>query len=303
MRLVLDARSASFGALIDDASLLRDPAPSADDAVGRYEAARASRARWTVGRFTCPTSMLMDLAAALTRSFRPGHEPWEVVAVFDGEPGPSASAAQAFHNEMQPAATIAAATARSTTANRDDVGGTIDAIASIQPEIVPFLDLDTALPLDDQMAVVASELSRRSRVGGVQISFETPDTGAGIPVNDVASFLTGTVARRLPFRVSGGIDRPIAGNGDMRRHGFVNALVAAVAAGRGDGFDTVSSIVAETDPGAFSLGAAFVSWNGVSIPGPTVRRVRTDGFVAFGSSDPGSAIDALQRLGFVGEGS
>ncbi|MCL1598994.1 MAG: hypothetical protein M3094_07410, partial [Actinomycetia bacterium] len=168
MRLVLDARSASFGGIIDDASLLGTTSPIMDDAVSRYRAARSTNNGWMTGRFLCPTSRLTDLAASLTRSLDAGEGPWEIGAVFDGDAGESASAAQDFHTEMQPAATIAAAEARIAGPKSTDVGATIDAITSTQPETFPFLQLDRAHGLGDQMATVASELSRRSMVGGTQ---------------------------------------------------------------------------------------------------------------------------------------
>lgn len=306
MRLVLDTRSASFGALLDDASLLGPTPPTISEAVSTYRSARTSTASWMVGRFLCPTSRLAELAESLMRSFEAGDDPWEISAVFDQGPGASASAAQAFHTEMQPAAIIAAAEARIGDDELWDIGATIDAITSIQPEIVPFLELDRASPLGDQVALVASELSRRSRIGGVQIGTSTDSGSSSLSIHDVATFIMETTTRQLPFRISEGLHGPIGCHDeerDVQHHGFVNVLVAAAAAGQGHALDTVATIIDETDPEAFSMGAAFISWRDVSIPGPTMRRVRANGFVAFGSQDFSSTVDALHALGFIGEGS
>ncbi len=303
MRLVLDARSASFGALIDDASLLGPKPPIMDDAVSAYRSARIASSGWMIGRFLCPTSRLTDLAASLTRSLEAGEEPWEIGTVFDGDTGESASAAQAFHTEMQPAATIAAAEARITGTEPTDIGAVIDAIASIQPEVVPFLELDQPGLFGDHAMTIASELSRRSMVGGVQIGLDSPFQQANPTVDSVAAFIMEATTHRLPFRTSTGIEAPIRHYADdLWHHGFINLLVAAAAAGQGQTFDTVADIVAETDPGAFSMGAAFISCRGVSIPGPTMRRIRAIGFIAFGSQDLASTIEALRDLGFLSDG-
>ncbi len=303
MRLVLDARSASFGALIDNASLLGPTPSTMDDAVSTYRAARIASTGWMAGRFLCPTSSLTDLAASLTRSLEAGEDPWEIGAVFDGDVGESASAAQAFHTEMQPAATIAAAEVRIAGPRPADIGAAIDAITSIQPEVVPFLELDRVSLLGDQAVTVASELSRRSMVGGVQIGLGAPSAAASLSVEAVAGFISEAAAHRLPFRISSGIKAPIRHCADdLWHHGFVNVLVAAAAAGQGQTLDTVTDIVAEADPEAFSMGAAFVSWRGTSIPGPTMRRVRANGFIGFASHDFRSTVEALSDLGFLSDG-
>jgi hypothetical protein len=51
------------------------------------------------------------------------------------------------------------------------------------------------------------------------------------------------------------------------------------------------------------ISAAFVTWRELSIPSPAIRRVRTHGFVAYGSCDFFEPVDALEDLSFLGESS
>ena len=305
MRLVLDARSASLGALIDYAGVFRPASLSTDEAVSNYRKARVSPTRWVVGRFLCPTSRLSELAASLTRSIRPGETAWEIGAVFDDDPGAAASDAQDFHAEMQPAALVASADARIVSVTTQDLGALIDAMLSIQPEIVPFLEVDRSAAVAHQIESVATTLSHRSRTGGVNLRCAGATPEMFPSPQEVAEFIMVATAHHLPFKATAGLQEPIRHHDDdlhVWRHGFVNLLVAAAAAGQGRSGDTVSAIVAETDPEAFSMGTAFVSWRDVSIPGPSMRRIRANGFVAFGSCDIVEPIEGLQRLAFIGDG-
>ena len=72
--------------------------------------------------------------------------------------------------------------------------------------------------------------------------------------------------------------------------------------GRGMDANGVEAVVADTDKDAFSVSAAFASWRGHEVPGSALRRVRRNGFVAYGSCDFNEPTEALQDLGFLGGG-
>lgn len=305
MRLVIDARSASLGAIIDYAGVFPPASLTLDEAVSIYRRARTSETHWVVGRFLCPTSRLSDLAASLTRSIEPGEGTWEIATVFDDEAGTAASDAQDFHAEMQPAARIASAEARFLDAMGEDLDTLIDAITSVQPEIVPFIEVDRSASVAHQIERVATSLLHRSRIGGVKLRCAGTTADMFPSPDEVAEFIMEATAHHLPFKATAGLHQPIRHRDDgldVWRHGFVNLLVAAAAAGQGRSSDTVTAIIAETDPDAFSMGTAFVSWRDISIPGPSMRRIRANGFVAFGSCEIAEPIAALADLAFIGDG-
>ena len=306
MRLVLDARTASFAALIDYAGLFPPASHDMAGAVEGYRAARSSEASWVAGRFLCPASRLIELAGELTRSILPGEDPWEIAVILDEELGASASVAQSFHTEMQPAAVIASAETKIAIPTRDGVDATIDAVLSIQPEVVPFLEVARSASIQGQVSSIASALAERTRVGGAKLRCGGLTADMFPTSEEVTEFITSATDVRMPFKATAGLHRPLRHfdhDLDVWLHGFVNLLFASAAAAAGEDRATVQAIVAETTPGAFAIGPAFATWREITITGSAIRRVRTSGFVAYGSCDFDEPIEALTELTFLGEGS
>ncbi|NHZ70233.1 MAG: hypothetical protein GWP18_01180 [Proteobacteria bacterium] len=306
MRLVLDARTASFAALIDYAGLFPPSSHDMAGAVERYRAARSSHASWVAGRFLCPASRLIELAGELTQSIRHGEDQWEIGVILDDEPGTSAALAQSFHAEMQPAAVIASAETRSATPTRDGIGATIDAVLSIQPEVVPFLEVARSASIKGQVAFIAEALADRTRVGGAKLRCGGLTADMFPTSEEVAEFVIAATELRIPFKATAGLHQPIRHfdrDLDGWRHGFVNLLFASAAAAAGEAHDAVQAIIAETNQETFAIGAAFATWRDITITGSAMRRIRTSGFVAYGSCDFDEPVEALTELTFLGEGS
>jgi hypothetical protein len=304
MRLILDARTAAFAGLIDYAGLFPPASLDMTGAVDGYRSARDSPARWVAGRFLCPASRLEELAGVMMASFAAGEEPWEIGVILDTEPGEAAAAAQTFHAEMQPAAIIASAEARPTAETRESITGLVDALVSIQPEVVPFVEMLGFGPFDDQIDAVTDALGDVGRIGGVKIRCGGTHASMFPEPATVASFILAATNARIPFKATAGLHQPIRRHDadlGVWRHGFVNLLVAAAAADAGRGIDTLTSIIADSDPDSFTISAAFVTWRELSIPSPAIRRVRTQGFVAYGSCDFFEPVDELEDLSFLGE--
>jgi hypothetical protein len=304
MRLILDARTAAFAALIDYAGLFPPSSLDMAGAVEGYRAARSSDSRWVAGRFLCPASRLEELAGTLMTTFTTGEDPWEVGVVLDTDPGKGASAAQTFHAEMQPAATIASAEARPLERTPASITALVGTLVSIQPEVVPFIEVIAPGPFGDQIGTVAHALREFGRVGGVKIRCGGTVASMFPDPATVASFILDGTNARLPFKATAGLHQPIRHyDADLGvwRHGFVNLLVAAAAAETGHGIDTLTTIIADADPDAFIISTAFITWRDISIPGPAMRRVRTRGFVAYGSCDFFEPVEALKNLSFLGD--
>ena len=304
MRLILDARTAAFAALVDYAGLFPPASLDMVDAVDVYRAARRSDARWVAGRFLCPASRLEELASVLLTSFTAGEDPWEIGVIVDAGQGEGVSAAQNFHAEMQPAAIVASTEARPGDAAPATITVLVDSLLSIQPEVVPFVEVIPPRPFGAQIAAVEAALAEHGRVGGVKIRCGGPTASLFPDPTTVASFILAATNAQLPFKATAGLHQPIrhydAELGTWH-HGFVNLLVAAAAAEAGHGIETLTTIVADADPEAFTISTAFITWRELSIPGPAMRRVRTRGFVAYGSCDFFEPIEALADLSFLGE--
>jgi len=305
MRLILDARTAAFAALVDYAGLFPPSSLDMASAVEEYRVARDSDARWVAGRFLCQASKLEELAGVLMATFTAGEDAWEIGVVLDADPGEGASAAQTFHTEMQPAAIIASAEARPPEGTRASITAVTGTLASIQPEVVPFVEVIPPGPFEDQIGTVAHALRDLGRIGGVKIRCGGTDASLFPGPETVASFILEATNVNLPFKATAGLHQPIRhydAELGVWRHGFVNLLVAAAAADAGHGLETLTTIIGDANPGAFKISTAFITWRGLSIPGPAVRRARTQGFVAYGSCDFFEPIKALGHLSFLGDG-
>jgi hypothetical protein len=233
-----------------------------------------------------------------------GENTWEVSVIVDSGIGEGVSASQSFHAEMQPAAIVASIEARPVGTTKESITAVLDSLMSVQPDIVPFIEVVPSDPFEAHIDAVARALSDVGHVGGLAIrcggtaASMVPDSTA------VASFILAATNAKLPFKATVGLDQPIRHYDtalDTWRHGFVNVLVAAAAADAGFGVEVLASIIADTDSESFTISAAFITWRELSIPGPAMRRVRTRGFVASGSCNFFQAVETLKGLSFLGE--
>jgi len=305
MRLVLDARTAAFAALIDYAGLFPPASQSMSDAVDSYRAVRSDPSAWVAGRFLCRASQLMDLAAVAMSSFAANESAWEVGVIFDLPPGESAALAIDFRSEMNPAMTVAAAEAKLTAPTSEAASALLDAMLSVATDVVPFVEVDRSAGISCQIGLVADALRSRRRVGGVKLRCGGVSADMFPTPGEVAEFIMAATDRRLPFKATAGLHEPVRHfDRDIGtdRHGFVNILMAAALAESGSDRRTIESVIADSDPDSFSLNAAFASWRGDEVSGSALRRMRQSGFVAYGSCDFNEPIDALVHLGFVGSG-
>lgn len=306
MRLVLDARTAAFAALIDYAGLFPPASLSVEQAVGEYRRIRAQDHQWVVGRFLCRASQLTDLAGVATSTFRSGDAPWEIGVIFDLGPGESAALSNDFHAEMDPAMSITATEAKLDESTPHAVELLLDAMLSVAPDVVPYIEVDRKEPIGEQVGFIASALRDRRRVGGAKIRCGgiTPDL---FPApQEVAIFIAACADQRLPFKATAGLHAPIRHFDDalgIERHGFVNILLAGALAEAGANIDTLEEVVADANPDSFSISVAFASWRDLEVPGSAIRRMRRTGFISYGSCDFDEPIEALEQLGFLGGGS
>lgn len=305
MRLVLDARTAAFAALVDYAGLFPPASLSMSKAVAQYARHRSESDAWVVGRFLCRSSQLSELAAVATSTFEKGEAPWSVGVIFDLPPGESAALGIDFEAEMDPAISISAAEAKLTEPTTDSIDALLNAMVSVAPDVVPFVEVDRSFSITLQIELVADSLESRRRVGGAKLRCGGTAVDQFPSPREVAEFLIAVTNRRLPFKATAGLHRPIRhfdAELGIERHGFINILMAAAIAESGSDVNTVEEVIADSDPDNFSISAVFASWRGHEVSGSALRRVRRSGFVAYGSCDLDEPIGALKQLGFLGGG-
>ena len=305
MRLVLDARTASFGALIDYAGVFPPASLDMRDAVAGYRRLRTSADRWVVGRFLTRASQLEQLAAVVTASLDQREDPWSIGVVFDMSAGAASSLCLDFAAEMDPAMTIGAVEAKTSRSDHEAIAQVIEATGALDTDVAVFIELVRGASFAEQIDAVADNLRSRGRTGGAKLRCGGSDPDDFPTVEEVTDFVWAATNEGVPFKATAGLHQPVRHLDEdigAWRHGFVNILLASVAASEGEPRSVVEAIVAETDPESFSVTATAARWGQVFAAGSTIRRSRRNGFHAFGSCDLDEPIDALRTLDMLGDG-
>ncbi|MGI9528660.1 MAG: hypothetical protein ACR2NG_03040 [Acidimicrobiia bacterium] len=305
MRLVLDARTAAFGGLIDYAGLFPPASNTMDEAVAEYARLRADDSRWIVGKFLCRASELEQLAAAAVGQMRRGDAPWDVGVIFDMGPGAAAMVVNDFQTEMSPALSITSVEVKTPRPDADAIATTIEAMGALDTDTAVFVEVVKGEPMRPQVEAIATNLRSRGRTGGAKLRCGGLSPEDFPTVEEIAEFLWTSTNEQLPFKATAGLHQPIRHfdeDAGVWRHGFVNLLMASVSCDDGAIKETVEAIVAESDPEEFAVSASAARWQKIRLPGSAIRRSRRNGFIAFGSCDIDEPITALRDLNFLGEG-
>ena len=306
MRLVVDARTSALASLVDYAGVFPPASLSVPLAVSEYRDARASDAFWMLGRFLIRASQLEELAAAAMATMASGEAAWDVSVIFDSDPSEAASLAAEFHAEMEPAMVVSAAEARIVDTSDLGIQSLFTTVTSINPEVVPFLEIDRDDDMTRQLDSLAEAIAHANRPGGAKMRCGGVTADEFPTSEQLAEFIMGATNNKLPFKATAGLHQPFRHfdtDLSVYRHGFLNILIATAAAAQGADEGTVTAIISESDPTAFRLSSAFARWRDMTIPGSALRRVRERQFIGYGSCDFREPVDALTGLGMIGDGS
>ncbi len=301
--LIPDARRTLFAALIDYAGLFPPASLDMERAVAGYRAARASDERWIAGRFLCPASRLEELAGVLVATMNSGETPWPISVTFDLDAATSATAAAAFHAEMEPAATVEVAEARVPPhSDAASIARLFSTASSVTATIVPFLEVSRDGLVPSTVDAISRAVDEALRRGGAKLRCGglTPD--AFPSTHDVAEFIISCNDAGLPFKTTAGLHHPIRHHDDeldVMRHGFVNLLTAAIAARAGAGLLTIEAIIADTDPDAFDITFTGVQWRGERVGSQEISETRKGGLISYGSCEFDDPVEDLVKLGYL----
>jgi hypothetical protein len=215
---------------------------------------------------------------------------------------------------MEPAAQIAVVETRLPSAASDGrlpsaaveaIGPTVIAALSASPVATPFFEVaigegwdpgirHAVTAISNHSSVVRRELGAKLRCGGVAADqFPSPE--------QAAEFIVACTECDLPFKMTAGLHHPIRHHDPalgVMRHGFVNLIAAAALANIGWDHERVLAVISETDPAAFALRAAGLSWRDIRIPVRDLARTRRR-FAAYGSCSFSEPVTDLVALGMV----
>jgi hypothetical protein len=122
--------------------------------------------------------------------------------------------------------------------------------------------------------------------GFAKIRTNVPD------VERLADFLCAAAKRRLPFKATAGLHRPIR----TEMHGFLNVFVGAAFAWSGMDRVTLARLLKETDCGAFQFQDEGLFWRESHLSTAQIKSARKDFAHSFGSCSFEEPVAALRHL-------
>lgn len=239
-----------FEALIDDAAVFPPGLAPLPDAVRDHRAHRASRYAALIGPLLVPASDAADLVELVPS----GAEPLRVGLI--ARPGtPLHVVTDALHLlRERPQVQVCAVEVGWTPEWRELDLGVLEQVPALVLEVPRGTDQERAL---DDIAEAASSGTAAS--GSVLAKFRTGATPAWAwpDEEELAAFLHATTARRLPFKLTGGLHHAVRGTygvkgkgeqKDEEQHGLLNVLCAVAGAVDGLNPGSLAHLLAERDP-------------------------------------------------------
>jgi hypothetical protein len=271
-----DARSALLGRLIDHAPLFPPASMSLPDAAAEDRRARESPYAWMLARFVCPASKLEAL---------PQEMPWREA------PGLSVVLDTPHFAPLELAA---------------EAGAPIEAVEVRLPEPLPspaFLAEAARrfswppyfeLMLGERWRDTVPEAVRALAEAGGRVKLRCG--GETVPsVEQVALVVAACRDAGCVFKATAGLHHPIRRG---REHGFLNLLAAvSLAHAHGAGAAELEPVLAEEDPGAFSVAADGIAVHGRRADRAEIAAARERLFASIGSCSWREPVEDLRALG------
>ena len=117
-----------------------------------------------------------------------------------------------------------------------------------------------------------------------------------IASEQVAEFLHGAAARRLPFKATAGLHHPIR---SAAMHGFLNVFTAAAFAWHGAERALLLDVLDDGEPGSFEFADDALRWRGHALSTAQIQAARRDFAHSFGSCSFEEPVADLRELGLV----
>ena len=117
-----------------------------------------------------------------------------------------------------------------------------------------------------------------------------------ITPEQIAEFLSGAAARRLPFKATAGLHHPIR---SAAMHGFLNVFAAAAFAWHGAERPLLLDVLDEGEPASFDFADDALRWRGHTLSTAQIQAARRDFAHSFGSCSFEEPVAGLRDLGLV----
>jgi hypothetical protein len=263
---------ALLAGLIDHAALFPPASLPMDEAIAVDRAARASEHAWILDRFICPASKLGEL---------PRDAP-PLSVVLDGGEGDL----EAVHDARLAGRRVELVEARIDPSWIPDTQQLVQ--AKLGEGVRAFWELAPGRGLSGAVAAVReARAGAKIRCGGATVP----------PVAGVAAFVAACRDAGVPFKATAGLHHAVRAG---EAHGFLNLLAAAVFAYAEElSAEQLEPLLAEEDPGAFTVDASGLRVHAYSAGEEAIAEARRDLFVAYGSCSFSEPVEDLTALAIL----
>jgi hypothetical protein len=287
--------------LVDYAGLFPPASQSMRDAVESYASYRAGPDQPALGRFIVPLERLEEFEAAARELMPRGEaaEPWLLSVLVSESTTERAEQLLRFNchhwsGSADGHAIIDAVELK--VANEKDV----EAHHRILPKFfVRYLEVPLNADVDAIMKAIARTGSRaKIRTGGV--------TRDAFPAaRDILRFLLACHRENVAFKATAGLHHPVRGSFNLTynpqsdaatMYGFLNVFLAAAFVRHGAPERIVLAVLDESDPRAFEISEETIGWRSHRIGISSLREIRRDFAISFGSCSFREPVDELTAL-------
>jgi hypothetical protein len=276
-----DARRALLGGLIDHAPLFPPASMNVPDAVAEDRRARQSPYAWMLARFVCPASRLEALANELPWPDSPA-----LSVVLDGEGWADTTLVEEAARDGAPVEAVELRLRQAV----PDARLLLEARERLRWTSYFELVLDEGW-LDAVPKTIGSVAALGGRIK-LRCGGERPED---VPsVQQVALVIAACREAGCVFKATAGLHHPIR---EGTTHGFLNLLAAAsFAHAHRTASPDLERILAEEDPGAFSVSDGGVEVGGLSAGAAEIAAARRRLFAGYGSCSWREPVEDLQAL-------
>lgn len=246
-----------LAALVDDAGLFPPESLPMPDALSRHRADETAGSPMLSHRFLCLASRIGELRTEWARLAADGTEPLRLGVILDT----GLDGLDAAQSEVAEDPSLALEMLEVPTPSAEAIDDAIDALNSFEP--AAFLEGPRSLDWVKTVAA-ANQPGRlrgaKVRCGGARADlFPTPD--------ELAAFICACFEHGVPFKATAGLHGAVRHRDEETgfvHHGFLNLVLAAVAAAMGASVGDVAVILATSDGPALAAEARAVSERAMS---------------------------------------
>jgi hypothetical protein len=281
--------------VVDYAGLFPPAALSMGDAAREYAEQRRSPSAWMLGRFVVPVTRLDELAAAASPA---NDEPaWPISALVGADPAGDVQVIRAFNARYTGRFVVESVELRAATAEAIDF-----ALSQRHNVLEHYVEIAIEQEPRPLLEAIRNHGARaKVRTGGVTSdAFPRPA--------ELARFIVACAQLGVPFKATAGLHHPLRGEQPLTYErgatpatmfGFVGVFTAAALARTGADEATVTQVLEERDPGAFSFTDDSLCWRHRALDAAQVRASRRELALSFGSCSFREPVDDLHRLGIL----